>query len=142
MAPMPLTFAGGLLMGLASSLHCAGMCGAIASSLLMTFDPGAGPAARAQTHFAAEGGRVLIYVVSGALLGGVGAAFYGAFDHAAPICLALGGGGGPRLDRHVGRRLCALAGARRPLHGSDHWRPASSALFRRSERRRPPSSPA
>ncbi len=81
MAPMSLTFAGGLLMGLASSLHCAGMCGAIASSLLMAFDRDAGSAARAQTHFAAQGGRVLVYVISGALLGGVGAAFYGAFDH-------------------------------------------------------------
>ena len=48
MTPISLTFAGGLLMGLASSLHCAGMCGAIASSLLMAFDPGAGPAARSQ----------------------------------------------------------------------------------------------
>jgi sulfite exporter TauE/SafE len=83
MTPVALTFAGGLLMGLASSLHCAGMCGAIASSLLMTFDPGAGPAARARTHFTAQSGRVLVYVLSGAVLGGAGAAFYGAFDHAA-----------------------------------------------------------
>ena len=78
-----LTFAGGLLMGLASSLHCAGMCGAIASSLLMTFDPRAGAAARLRTHFTAQSGRMLVYVLSGATLGGLGASFYGAFDHAA-----------------------------------------------------------
>ena len=39
MAPDSLTFLGGLLMGLASSLHCAGMCGAIASSLMFAFSP-------------------------------------------------------------------------------------------------------
>ncbi len=82
MTPVSLTFSGGLLMGLASSLHCAGMCGAIASSLLMTFDPNAGPAARARTHFTAQSGRMLVYVLAGATLGGVGASFYGAFDHA------------------------------------------------------------
>jgi len=82
MTPGSLTFAGGLLMGLASSLHCASMCGAIASGLLLSFDPGAGPAARARTHFTAQSGRVLIYVLSGATLGGIGASLYGAFDHA------------------------------------------------------------
>ena len=83
MTPVSLTFAGGLLMGLASSLHCAGMCGAIASSLLMTFDPDAGPAARLRTHFTAQSGRMLVYALGGAILGGAGAAFYGAFDHEA-----------------------------------------------------------
>jgi len=83
MAPITLTFAGGLLMGLASSLHCAGMCGAIASSLMFAFDPGAGPSSRARTHFTAQFGRIVVYVASGTLLGGVGAAFYGAFDHPA-----------------------------------------------------------
>jgi sulfite exporter TauE/SafE len=83
MTPSSLTFAGGLLMGLASSLHCAGMCGAIASTLLMTFDPGAGPAARLGAHFTAQSGRMLVYALAGAVLGGTGAAFYGAFDHVA-----------------------------------------------------------
>ncbi len=40
MAPESLTLLGGLLLGLASSLHCAGMCGAIASSLMFAFAPG------------------------------------------------------------------------------------------------------
>ena len=83
MTPISLTFAGGLLMGLASSLHCAGMCGAIASSLLMAFYPGAGPAARLRTHFTAQSGRMVVYALGGAVLGGAGAAFYGAFDHVA-----------------------------------------------------------
>jgi len=69
-------------MGLASSLHCAGMCGAIASSLLIAFDRDAGAAARLRTHFSAQAGRVLVYVAAGALLGGAGAALYSQFDHA------------------------------------------------------------
>ena len=82
MAPDSLTFLGGLLMGLASSLHCAGMCGAIASSLMFAFSPGEATAERARTLLAAQAGRVLMYVAGGVVLGGVGSAFYGAFDHA------------------------------------------------------------
>ena len=37
-----LTFLGGLLLGLASSLHCAGMCGGIASSLIISLAPSDG----------------------------------------------------------------------------------------------------
>ena len=48
MAPDNLTFLGGLLMGLASSLHCASMCGAIASSLMFGFATGEGPSDRAR----------------------------------------------------------------------------------------------
>lgn len=83
MAPISMTFAGGLLMGLASSLHCAGMCGAIASSLMFSLSPSADQGARARTHFTAQAGRVLVYILGGVLLGGAGAAFYGAFDHPA-----------------------------------------------------------
>ena len=83
MAPVSLTFVGGLLMGLASSLHCAGMCGGIASSLMFAFSPGDDPLARVRAHFAAQAGRVAVYMASGTFLGGVGAAFYGAFDHPA-----------------------------------------------------------
>ncbi len=82
MAHDSLTFLGGLLMGLASSLHCAGMCGAIASSLMFAFSPGEPPAERARTLFAAHAGRVLMYVAGGMVLGGVGSAFYSVFDHA------------------------------------------------------------
>jgi hypothetical protein len=82
MAPEALTFAGGLLLGLASSLHCAGMCGAIASSLLIAFDPGRGHLARTKIHFTTQAGRVLVYVAAGALLGGAGSEIYAQFDHA------------------------------------------------------------
>ena len=83
MAPDSLTFLGGLLMGLASSLHCAGMCGAIASSLMFAFSPGETPAERARTLLAAHAGRLMMYVAGGMVLGAAGSAFYGAFDHAA-----------------------------------------------------------
>ena len=81
MAPDSLTFLGGLLLGLASSLHCAGMCGAIASSLMFAFSPSDGTAERARALMAAHAGRVLMYVAGGAALGAVGSTVYGAFDH-------------------------------------------------------------
>jgi len=83
MAPDSLTFLGGLLLGLASSLHCAGMCGAIASSLMFAFSPGDGTGERARALMAAHAGRVLMYVAGGATLGAVGSTVYGAFDHSA-----------------------------------------------------------
>lgn len=78
MAPIAVTFSGGLLMGLASSLHCAGMCGGIATSVMFGFARGS---ARTHAHFAAQTGRILVYITSGALLGGFGGGLYGAFDH-------------------------------------------------------------
>jgi len=81
MAPDSLTFLGGLLLGLASSLHCAGMCGAIASSLMFAFSAGDGTAERARALMGAHAGRVLMYVAGGAALGAVGSTVYGAFDH-------------------------------------------------------------
>ncbi len=82
MAPDSLTLLGGLLLGLASSLHCAGMCGAIASSLMFAFAPGEGDGGRLRALMAAHAGRVLMYVAGGAALGAVGSTLYGAFDHA------------------------------------------------------------
>lgn len=82
MAPDSLTLLGGLLLGLASSLHCAGMCGAIASSLMFAFAPGEGESGRLRALMAAHAGRVLMYVAGGATLGAVGSTLYGAFDHA------------------------------------------------------------
>ena len=67
-------------MGLASSFHCAGMCGAIASSLMFAFANGEGSAERARALFQAHAGRLIMYVAAGMILGGVGSAFYGAFD--------------------------------------------------------------
>lgn len=78
-----LSFLGGLLLGLASSLHCAGMCGGIASGLLLAFEPGRGAGARARVLLVAQAGRITAYVAAGGFLGVVGSAFYGAFDHGA-----------------------------------------------------------
>ncbi|MBX3578341.1 MAG: sulfite exporter TauE/SafE family protein [Rhizobiaceae bacterium] len=78
-----LTFIGGLLLGFASSLHCAGMCGGIASGLLFAFDRHATPASRAQVLLSSQAGRILAYVLAGGFLGGVGSQFYGSFNHVA-----------------------------------------------------------
>ena len=80
MTPHSLTFMGGLLMGLASSFHCAGMCGAIASSLMFAFGAGGGPGERVRALLRAQAGRLLMYVAAGMILGGAGSAFFGAFD--------------------------------------------------------------
>lgn len=77
-----LTFLGGLLLGVASSLHCAAMCGAIASSLMFTFSNGEGAGKRLRALFLAHAGRVLMYVAAGAAVGAFGSAIYGAFDRA------------------------------------------------------------
>ena len=82
MAPDSLTFFSGCLLGLASSLHCVGMCGAIASSLMFAFSSGAGTAERARALMAAQAGRVLVYVAAGAAVGALGSTVYGAFNHA------------------------------------------------------------
>jgi len=68
-------------MGLAGSLHCAGLCGGIASSLLLATDaPDGVPAARAATVLKVQCGRALSYTLCGAIVGGGGAAFAGLID--------------------------------------------------------------
>jgi sulfite exporter TauE/SafE len=65
-------------MGLAGSLHCAGVCGGIASSLLLATEaPDGAPAARAARLLKVQLGRVLSYTLCGAMVGGGGAAFAG-----------------------------------------------------------------
>lgn len=62
----------GLSLGLASTLHCSGMCGAIASSLLHAGAPrtiSQGVNQAAITH----SGRIISYALAGALVGAVGA---------------------------------------------------------------------
>jgi sulfite exporter TauE/SafE len=81
MAPDSLTFLGGLLLGLASSLHCVGMCGGIASGLMFAFSPGGSTADRARPLLAAQAGRVLTYAAAGAAVGALGSTVYVAFDH-------------------------------------------------------------
>ena len=75
-----ITFLGGLLLGLASSLHCAGMCGAIASSLTMAIARDGDGRSRAETLMIAQLGKTGSYVVAGTVLGAVGAGIYGLLD--------------------------------------------------------------
>ncbi|NTE84552.1 sulfite exporter TauE/SafE family protein [Agrobacterium tumefaciens] len=67
--------ASGFLMGLAGSLHCAGLCGGIASSLLLATHGGEMCAiARVRTVSSLQLGRVLVYVLAGASVGTLGGA--------------------------------------------------------------------
>lgn len=77
-----LTFLGGLLLGFTSSLHCAGMCGGIAASMMFAFDRSASGTDRERILLTTQAGRILAYVSAGAFLGAIGSQFYGAFNHA------------------------------------------------------------
>ncbi|WP_338467132.1 sulfite exporter TauE/SafE family protein [Novosphingobium sp. ZN18A2] len=82
MSMTSLTFAGGMVLGLASSLHCAGMCGGIASVLSMSAEPDSdAPAARMRGLLTLQAGRVLAYSLMGVAVGGLGAAVIARFDH-------------------------------------------------------------
>ncbi|WP_420131762.1 sulfite exporter TauE/SafE family protein [Rhodopseudomonas sp.] len=73
-----LPFIGGAVLGLAGSLHCAGLCGGIASSLLLaTSAPDAAASGRAATLLRIQLGRALSYTLFGAAVGAGGAAFGG-----------------------------------------------------------------
>ncbi|SON56299.1 hypothetical protein HDIA_2758 [Hartmannibacter diazotrophicus] len=77
-----LTFFGGLLLGLASSLHCAGMCGAIASSLMFAISPDDKPLTRLRILLSAQAGKAVAYTAAGAAVGLAGTSLYGLFDQA------------------------------------------------------------
>jgi uncharacterized protein len=78
----PMLLVAGMLMGLASSLHCAGMCGCIASAVLFAAHPDGSTAARTRTLLLTQAGRVLAYTVAGGILGLFGSGFATAFDQA------------------------------------------------------------
>jgi len=68
-----VSFAGGVALGLASGLHCIGMCGGI--SVLFGYSGGHGSALAASREQALlHGGRIASYVTLGALAGGLGSA--------------------------------------------------------------------
>jgi sulfite exporter TauE/SafE len=82
----------GLALGLSSTLHCAGMCGAISCSLLLAQETASHRSLR--TAFAlTHAGRVAAYTLAGAIVGAIGAPAIGA------------------LDRDVAFRLLQWAGA-------------------------------
>ncbi len=133
MAVSEFSFVGGMVLGFASTLHCAGMCGGIATSLTLMFEPKtAGD--RVSILALAQAGRVTSYLLAGAVLGYAGAELYGAFDRAgafrllqwvgAVVLIWLGltfAGLLPlpsRVDRAVARISAALARLLSPLRAS------------------------
>ena len=72
--------AGGFFLGLASAAHCAGMCGGIGSGLALTLAGDKGPWDRLRVLLIAQAGKLVSYVLPGAVLGAAGASFYGLFD--------------------------------------------------------------
>ena len=75
-----LTFTGGLALGLASSLHCLGMCGGIASALFLAGAPDGGNVARLRTFGLIQLGKGLSYAAMGALVAAFGAVLLTRFD--------------------------------------------------------------
>lgn len=71
-----ISLAGGMALGLASSLHCIGMCGGI--SLLFGYSgAGCGVATASREQALLHGGRIASYALLGALAGGLGGAALG-----------------------------------------------------------------
>lgn len=64
------TFLSGLVLGFAGSLHCACMCGCIASGSLFILNPTT-RSERMTTLLKLQAGRVLCYAVTGAVIAGV-----------------------------------------------------------------------
>jgi uncharacterized protein len=72
----PIGFLSGFLLGLAGSIHCATVCGSIASSLLLTVPrKEKGASARCFVLLKVQIGRLFAYVLLGALVGWVGSVF-------------------------------------------------------------------
>ncbi len=78
---LALAFAGGLILGLASALHCASMCGGIASSLLFLFRP-EGARSNVTVLAAMQGGRILAYTLAGGIVGLIGSAAFNVINPA------------------------------------------------------------
>ena len=72
----------GLTIGLASSLHCLGMCGGIAATLGLAAARADGDSRRSlfAINLMANSGRILGYMIAGALVGGAGSEVFGALD--------------------------------------------------------------
>jgi len=77
----PLLIAG-FLLGLASSLHCLGMCSGIATSLCLAAQsaPGTRSFKLYTSNLLINAGRITSYMVAGALVGALGARAFGALD--------------------------------------------------------------
>lgn len=82
-----ISFLGGFLLGLASSLHCAGMCGPIASSVLIAFSPDGKLTKRTGIYALNQLGRMTAYVLAGALVGFIGDKAFLSLDREAGFAL-------------------------------------------------------
>ncbi len=76
--PSAISLVGGAALGLASSLHCVGMCGGI--SVLFGYSPGCGGAQASRTQALLHGGRIVSYMSLGALAGSIGSTALGGLD--------------------------------------------------------------
>ncbi|MCZ8321033.1 MAG: sulfite exporter TauE/SafE family protein [Novosphingobium sp.] len=74
-----MAVAGGVLLGLASSLHCAGMCGPIAASLTWATAP-ASRFGGGERLLYLQAGKALAYLVAGAIVGHLGSLTFGWLD--------------------------------------------------------------
>lgn len=72
----------GLLLGVASSLHCLGMCSGIAASLCMTVPSMPGEPLRGLylRNFLVNAGRITSYVIAGMAVGELGTSVFGVLD--------------------------------------------------------------
>ena len=99
----------GLALGLASTLHCAGMCGAISCSLLLAQERGGARSAQAAfalTHL----GRIMAYATAGAVVGSRRRARHRlARSRGRVPAAAMGGRGVADLDRPFDRGHVAVA---------------------------------
>ena len=82
------TIVGGALVGLASTLHCAGMCGPIGSGLLFTVAPDRSPRQRLKAILMAQLGKAGSYALAGFALGSLGSGFFGLFNREAAFLVA------------------------------------------------------
>lgn len=121
-----LSIFGAMLAGFASSLHCVGMCGGISASLMMTLSPSTDRTAQIRVALFSQFGRILSYMLAGAVLAAVSSQIYLAVDREAGFVLLRWAGAltlvyiglsvagiAPQLaglDR-IGARVAILAGS-------------------------------
>lgn len=124
--PFELTFAGGILLGLASTLHCVGMCGPIASGLIFSIAPELGFWARLKALLIAQVGKAASYMGAGMLLGLLGSGAYTAFDRSIGFQIAQWAGAASL--GWVGLSVAGLVPSVAGLDGL--WRPLGALMTR------------
>jgi hypothetical protein len=127
-----VTFLGGLVLGLASTLHCSAMCGAISCSALLSLNPASGWG-RVRHAVLLNLGRIAVYAALGVAASLIGSAIikpettmnYRVLQYIAAAVLMWTGlamaGMMPRLamlDGAMTRLSGAVATATRPLQGT------------------------